>query len=125
MSSTLESSSPWPISGGRPVGTPKIAKSDFENVLLTGHEDGSVRIWRLYSNMMSEIAKVTTMKYFNTGSFQTSSIFSIMVIDSSNMISGMKSNLEIYLPTIKILTFENESLNYDVITPQLGDVIIK
>ena len=69
LSSSLESSSPWPISGGRPVGSPKIPKSDFENVLLTGHEDGSVRIWRLYSNMMSEIAKVTTMKYFNTGKF--------------------------------------------------------
>ena len=66
--STSHSPRPWPISGGRPV-TPKVTnqKGDgHESVLLTGHEDGSVRLWRLGAASMLEIGKVTTMQYFNT-----------------------------------------------------------
>ena len=41
---TVNSTLPWPINGGRPV-TSKQTKSDHENVMLTGHEDGSGKFY--------------------------------------------------------------------------------
>ena len=61
----------WPIKGGHDLSKAmKIEKpksDDMENILLTGHEDGSVRLWSLSKNQMKEIAKIVSMKYFNTG----------------------------------------------------------
>ena len=34
---------------------------------MTGHEDGSVRLWNFENSQMTPIAKINTMKYFNTG----------------------------------------------------------
>jgi hypothetical protein len=62
---------PWPIKGGhdlsKVLNENKSRDESMQNILLTGHEDGSVRIWSLDKNQMKEIAKITSMKYFETG----------------------------------------------------------
>jgi lethal(2) giant larvae protein len=61
---------PWPIKGGhdlsKVLNENKSRDESMQNILLTGHEDGSVRIWSLDKNQMKEIAKITSMKYFET-----------------------------------------------------------
>lgn len=57
----LYSESPWPISGGC-VESPEIAE---RQVLLTGHEDGSVRFWDVTGVAMTPLYKYTTAQLFS------------------------------------------------------------
>lgn len=65
------SNRPWPIKGGQRLAKSQnqTKKDDLENVLLTGHEDGSVNIWSLANNQMRHLAKINSMKYFNTDDY--------------------------------------------------------
>lgn len=56
----MYSESPWPISGGY-VETPEITE---RQVLLTGHEDGSVRFWDVTGVAMTPLYKYTTAQLF-------------------------------------------------------------
>ncbi|XP_028043752.1 lethal(2) giant larvae protein isoform X3 [Bombyx mandarina] len=55
------SESPWPISGGV-VETAELAD---RQVLLTGHEDGSVRFWDVTGVAMTPLYKYTTAQLFS------------------------------------------------------------
>jgi lethal(2) giant larvae protein len=54
------SSNPWPVSGGKVESTTKTKHS----LLVTGHEDGSVKIWSCGGVALSHVATVRTNKYF-------------------------------------------------------------
>ena len=59
----------WPITGGKklPQQPANNAQEDAMcPVLLTGHEDGAVRIWDLSANNFQLIAKIETAHYFIT-----------------------------------------------------------
>nr|CAB3263448.1 lethal(2) giant larvae protein homolog 1 [Phallusia mammillata] len=60
-----KSNSPWPITGGRDV-NPK--PNTTHDVLLTGHEDGSVKLWDVSNVSMQPILKVQTSQVFVTDS---------------------------------------------------------
>ena len=55
------SSRPWPVNGGTAQENPK---ADAEDLLITGHEDGSVKFWACGSTAMSLLAAVKTGKFF-------------------------------------------------------------
>ncbi|CAH0719560.1 unnamed protein product, partial [Brenthis ino] len=57
----IYSDSPWPISGGI-VETPEPSG---RQVLLTGHEDGSVRFWDVTGVVMTPLYKYTTAPLFS------------------------------------------------------------
>lgn len=56
----------WPINGGKNLSIRKQFDDDDRPVLLTGHEDGSVKIWDLSDNQFQFVAKVDTAHYFIT-----------------------------------------------------------
>jgi lethal(2) giant larvae protein len=53
-------SNPWPVSGG--VVPTKVESS--QGLLLTGHEDGSVRFWGLAGNVLTPLTVFKTAKLF-------------------------------------------------------------
>ncbi|XP_065193626.1 LLGL scribble cell polarity complex component 2-like isoform X1 [Sycon ciliatum] len=57
-----KSTRPWPIRGGVLCGEQDATKN--HNLLLTGHEDGSIRFWDATGVSMSLIYKVTTNSFF-------------------------------------------------------------
>lgn len=52
----------WPISGGERQETRKC-----RDLLLTGHEDGSVKFWNVSTVSMQLLYKVNTASYFEEG----------------------------------------------------------
>lgn len=54
-------SSQWPITGGRSL---EQLLLDSRDLLITGHEDGSVRFWNVGSSFMSHVYTLHTSKYF-------------------------------------------------------------
>lgn len=52
----------WPIRGGEKQETRKS-----RDILLTGHEDGSVKFWNVSSVSMELMYKVNTASYFEEG----------------------------------------------------------
>ena len=61
------SSRPWPINGGKKLSQQPVDQEDaLCPVILTGHEDGAVRIWDLCDNNFQLIAKIETAHYFIT-----------------------------------------------------------
>jgi len=62
-SSTKISARPWPINGGVSDVEP-VPLSAQKLVLLTGHEDGSVRIWDASSAALHQIGKFSTSSCF-------------------------------------------------------------
>jgi lethal(2) giant larvae protein len=57
------SPNPWPVSGG--VITPaKPDNTSSQGLLLTGHEDGSVRFWGLAGNVLTPLTVFKTAKLF-------------------------------------------------------------
>lgn len=60
----------WPISstGGSHLALVS-SSSDKRDLLLTGHEDGSVRFWDVTNMSMSLIYRLKTSDYFQTGKF--------------------------------------------------------
>ena len=65
-SGVRQSTREWPIRGGVDLknGGGDAVKS--ATVLLSGHEDGSVRIWNISGSNMTPIYKIKTAKYFDT-----------------------------------------------------------
>jgi lethal(2) giant larvae protein len=60
------SPNPWPVSGG--VVTPvKPDNTSSQGLLLTGHEDGSVRFWGLAGNVLTPLTVFKTAKLFKAG----------------------------------------------------------
>lgn len=55
------SSREWPINGGNIVGAESLTK----DILLTGHEDGTVRFWDASGTSMSLLYKLSTASLFN------------------------------------------------------------
>lgn len=55
------SSREWPINGGKIAGAESLTK----DLLLTGHEDGTVRFWDASSTSMSLLYKLSTASLFN------------------------------------------------------------
>jgi len=51
----------WPINGGKVAGAESLTK----DMLLTGHEDGTVRFWDASSTSMSLLYKLSTASIFN------------------------------------------------------------
>nr|CAG4641438.1 EOG090X00I4 [Eurycercus lamellatus] len=64
-SSTKISSRPWPVNGGVPE---KNSDDDSSShlLLLTGHEDGSVRFWDASTAALHQIAKFSTAPCFSS-----------------------------------------------------------
>lgn len=62
-SSSKTSTRPWPINGGV-SNAPPAQPSDKKLLLLTGHEDGSVRIWDASSAALHQIGKFSTASCF-------------------------------------------------------------
>uniref|UniRef100_H2ZMJ2 Lethal giant larvae homologue 2 domain-containing protein n=1 Tax=Ciona savignyi TaxID=51511 RepID=H2ZMJ2_CIOSA len=62
---TNKSTSAWPITGGQNL-SPKSVVT--RNVLLTGHEDGTVKLWNISSVSMSPLLKIQTSTVFVTDS---------------------------------------------------------
>lgn len=58
------SANEWPIQGGKVVAAPKLKSHD---VLLTGHEDGSVNLWDVSDLSMRHLLSISTSRYFSTG----------------------------------------------------------
>ena len=56
----------WPIKGGINLKSEISKESDISTILLTGHEDGSVRLWNITNSTMTPIYKIKTAKYFHT-----------------------------------------------------------
>ena len=57
----------WPITGGKKLSyQPNLQEDAMCPVILTGHEDGAVRIWDLSANNFQLIAKIETAHYFIT-----------------------------------------------------------
>lgn len=53
----------WPLSGGKVIDAPEIKSHD---VLLTGHEDGSVDLWDVSDLSMRHLLHLKTAQYFAT-----------------------------------------------------------
>ncbi|XP_028413177.1 lethal(2) giant larvae protein homolog 2-like [Dendronephthya gigantea] len=51
----------WPITGGRSL----LPRNSQHDVLLTGHEDGSVRFWDVSSLNMSPLYTIQTSRFFS------------------------------------------------------------
>jgi lethal(2) giant larvae protein len=59
------SPNPWPVSGG--VMTQAKPDTTSQGLLLTGHEDGSVRFWGLAGNVLTPLTVFKTAKLFKAG----------------------------------------------------------
>ncbi|XP_037094140.1 lethal(2) giant larvae protein homolog 1-like [Pollicipes pollicipes] len=55
------SQKPWPVTGGEPVG----ASAASRDLLLTGHEDGSVGVWAAGDVSLRPIYRLTTSRLFS------------------------------------------------------------
>ena len=53
----------WPISGGKVIDAPDVKSHD---ILLTGHEDGSVNVWDVSDLSMRHLLKLQTSQFFTT-----------------------------------------------------------
>ena len=62
------SSNPWPVTGGT-VATNTICAAEVHNLLITGHEDGSVRFWGLTTTVMTPLATFRSSKFFKVDDF--------------------------------------------------------
>nr|CAG4643000.1 EOG090X00I4 [Ilyocryptus agilis] len=62
--STKISSRPWPINGGIAENAP--TDSSTKLLLLTGHEDGSVRFWDASTAALHQVAKFSTAQLFSS-----------------------------------------------------------
>ena len=58
----------WPINGGE---VPSAADS-ASCLVITGHEDGSVRFWGVVGSIMTPLSMLKTAKYFKTDDFDDS-----------------------------------------------------
>lgn len=57
------SSNEWPITGGKVINAPEVKSHD---ILLTGHEDGSVDFWDVSDLSMRHLLHLTTARFFST-----------------------------------------------------------
>ena len=57
------SSRPWPVTGGN-VEDIGENEADIKNVLITGHEDGSVKFWSCCGVSLSPLATIRTKTFF-------------------------------------------------------------
>lgn len=53
----------WPISGGKVI---EQIESKSHDVLLTGHEDGSINIWDVSNLSMRHLQHISTSRFFST-----------------------------------------------------------
>ena len=56
----------WPVTGGevtQPV-QGEQGRSHSQTVIVTGHEDGSVKFWMSRDNLLSHLGTLATAKYF-------------------------------------------------------------
>lgn len=53
----------WPITGGKVINAPDVKSHD---ILLTGHEDGSVNLWDVSDLVMRHLLHVPTARFFST-----------------------------------------------------------
>lgn len=53
----------WPIQGGKVINAPTLESHD---ILLTGHEDGSVNLWDVSDLSMRHLLHVPTARFFST-----------------------------------------------------------
>ena len=53
----------WPITGGKVIDAPEVKSHD---ILLTGHEDGSVNIWDVSELSMHHLIHLPTARFFST-----------------------------------------------------------
>ncbi|XP_046855432.1 lethal(2) giant larvae protein homolog 1-like isoform X2 [Xenia sp. Carnegie-2017] len=51
----------WPITGGRSL----LSKNNKHDILITGHEDGSVKFWDVSSLNMSPLHSIQTSRFFS------------------------------------------------------------
>lgn len=64
----------WPI--GTSSGNHSLtSKSDSKDLLLTGHEDGSVRFWDVTNMSMTLLYRLKTSDYFQTGKIKFNSAY--------------------------------------------------
>jgi len=61
-SATSVSTRPWPVTGGKVDET--VGANDTADILITGHEDGSVKFWSCGGFGLTPVATVKTAKFF-------------------------------------------------------------
>ena len=54
----------WPVSGGEAQNSCEESESGAKDVLITGHEDGSVKFWSCGGVALTCLATVKTKPYF-------------------------------------------------------------
>lgn len=57
------STNDWPITGGKVIDAPEVGSHD---ILLTGHEDGSVDFWDVSDLSMRHLLHLSTARFFST-----------------------------------------------------------
>ena len=57
----------WPIQGGE---CHQGATGDNPSIVITGHEDGKVKLWRSQRNALSLMTCLDTARYFTTDDFR-------------------------------------------------------
>jgi len=57
------SSNDWPVTGGKVIDAPEVKSHD---ILLTGHEDGSVNFWDVSDLSMRHLLHLSTARFFST-----------------------------------------------------------
>lgn len=57
------STNEWPITGGKVIDAPEVKSHD---ILLTGHEDGSVDFWDVSDLSMRHLLHLSTARFFST-----------------------------------------------------------
>ncbi|XP_076275605.1 LLGL domain-containing protein l(2)gl isoform X3 [Rhynchophorus ferrugineus] len=64
QTSHLYSDRPWPINGGKLLCSKEIGSVPKRELLLTGHEDGTVRFWDAGGVTLTLVYKFSTAQYF-------------------------------------------------------------
>jgi len=63
------SSNMWPVTGGQlPTSGTSLQKTNHD-ILVTGHEDGSIRFWALSGSVMTPLSTFKTAKFFKVDDF--------------------------------------------------------
>lgn len=68
------SNKPWPVTGGSVLSDTGANCDSSSDLIITGHEDGSVRIWLANTTAFHQLCKVSTGRLFSGADFDGSQV---------------------------------------------------
>lgn len=80
----------WPITGGKVIDAPEVKSHD---ILLTGHEDGSVDFWDVSDLSMRHLLHLSTARFFSTNDDDLVPIDGALDNNSKQDISANSNNI--------------------------------